>query len=281
MMEFRNKTWDQERALYGMHNCKVVDCKFEGPADGESALKECTNVEIENCDFKLRYPIWHVKNVKINNMRMTDTCRASMWYVDNIEIKNSQMNGIKALRECNNITIYDSSAISDEFCWMCHNIKIKGLELSSVYPFLCCSNIEIEDMKANAKYCFQYAQDVTIRNLNIDTKDTFWHGKNVTVYDSVLKGEYLGWYSENLHLIRCKIIGIQPLCYCKGLVLEDCEMIDTNLSFENSDVKATIVGSILSIKNPISGYIHADSIGEIILDEHRRPDANCDIKTLQ
>ena len=107
---------------------------------------------------------------------------------------------------------------------------------------------------------------MTIKNSYLDTKDAFWHSQNVTVYDSVVKGEYLGWYSENLRLIRCKIIGTQPLCYAKGLKLEECEMIDTDLSFEKSEVQATIVGHIISIKNPTKGLIKANSIGEIIQD---------------
>ena len=43
-------------------------------------------------------------------------------------------------------------------------------------------------------------------------------------------------------------------------------MIDTDLSFERSEVRADIKGSIVSVKNPISGYINADSIGEVIFD---------------
>ena len=54
------------------------------------------------------------------------------------------------------------------------------------------------------------------------------------------QGEYLAWYSENLRLVRCKIIGTQPLCYAKNLVLEDCEMEGADLSFEYSEVTATV-----------------------------------------
>jgi hypothetical protein len=39
-----------------------------------------------------------------------------------------------------------------------------------------------------------------------------------------------------------------------------------DLSFERSEVKAKVVGAIESVKNPISGYIKADSIGQIVLD---------------
>ena len=85
--------------------------------------------------------------------------------------------------------------------------------------------------------------------------------------DSVIKGEYLGWYSKNLTLIRCKIAGTQPLCYCKGLKLIDCETENCDLSFEYSEVKAFVKGEIVSVKNPKSGKIVADKIGEVILKD--------------
>ena len=41
-------------------------------------------------------------------------------------------------------------------------------------------------------------------------------------------------------------------------------MTGTDLAFEYSDVDADIRGNILSVKNPRSGTIVADSVGEII-----------------
>lgn len=54
-------------------------------------------------------------------------------------------------------------------------------------------------------------------------------------------------------------------------------MEETDLSFENSDVRATVRGTICSVKNPVSGFIRADAIGELILDEHLREGADCRI----
>ena len=71
---------DQERALYGLQDARITACRFEGPADGESALKECARLYIEDCDFLLRYPLWHVKDAALTDCRMTDTCRAALWY---------------------------------------------------------------------------------------------------------------------------------------------------------------------------------------------------------
>lgn len=106
-----------------------------------------------------------------------------------------------------------------------------------------------------------------ISNSILDTKDAFWHSKNVTVRDSIVKGEYLAWFSDGLTLINCKIIGTQPLCYCTNLKLINCEMENTDLSFEYSDVEADIKGNVVSIKNPKSGKIIVDSVGEIINED--------------
>ena len=82
----------------------------------------------------------------------------------------------------------------------------------------------------------------------------------------MVKGEYLAWYSENVTFENCKIIGTQPLCYCKGLRLINCEMTDTDLAFERSEVEADITTPVISIKNPLSGHITVPAVGEIIRD---------------
>ena len=40
MTTFENKKFDEERALYGVDGVVLKNCAFDGPADGESALKE-------------------------------------------------------------------------------------------------------------------------------------------------------------------------------------------------------------------------------------------------
>lgn len=268
---------DEERALYGIHNAEVRRCTFDGPADGESALKECRDLLVESCDFRLRYPFWHTHRATIKNSTMTDTCRAALWYDSNITMEDCTLDGIKALRECDDSTLRRCTAVSPEFGWFCRGVTLEDVTLTGEYPFLRCRDMEIKGLELHGKYSFQYVENTVIRDSVLDTKDAFWHCKNITVYDSVVKGEYLAWYSENLRLVRCKISGTQPLCYCKGLVLEDCEMEGTDLSFENSEVTATVRGNILSVKNPVHGHIEADSIGEIILDENLWSGADCQI----
>ena len=80
-----NKTFDEERALYGSKNLTVRDCRFDGPADGESAFKECENVAVNKCFFNLRYPFWHDDGLKLSNSELTELCRAALWYSKNID----------------------------------------------------------------------------------------------------------------------------------------------------------------------------------------------------
>lgn len=261
-----NKKFDEERALYGISGTLIKECDFDGPADGESALKECRDIIAEGCFFNLRYPFWHVNKAVIKNCRMTENCRAALWYDNDIYIENSEMHGIKALRECTGIEINNCDIISPEVFWKCSDIKIGSARISSEYPFFESRKIVIDDMNLKGKYSFQYVENMVITNSVLDTKDAFWHSKNITVYDSVVKGEYLGWYSENIRFVRCRITGTQPLCYCKGLILEDCTMEDTDLSFERSEVEASVKGRIESVKNPLRGKISAGEIGELIIE---------------
>ena len=267
-MLYENNTYDQERALYGLQDAVIKNCRFCGPADGESFLKECKGIQVNDCFMDLRYPLWHVTDGVLENCEMTENCRAALWYDKNIRIENCKMMGIKALRECENVVLKNTTVNSPEFIWKVRGLEIDNVEiLGSEYPFFEVRDAKINKLKMKGKYSFQYDENIEISNSEFDTKDAFWHSKNMVIRDSVVKGEYLAWYSENLTFINCKIIGTQPFCYCKNLVLENCTMEQCDLSFERSEVQATVIGKIDSVKNPLKGQIKADGIGEVILDE--------------
>ena len=264
----KNQIFDQERALYGLKDTLVKNCRFDGPADGESALKEARNIQAEGCYMNLRYPFWHVDGARISDTLFTENCRAALWYDNNIDIEESSLFGIKALRECQNITLKNCKVNSTEFAWKSQNLTIENVTIEeSEYPFFEIREAKISGLKMKGKYSFQYNENIQITNSELDTKDAFWHTKNVTVKNSLVKGEYLGWYSENLTLENCRIIGSQPFCYCKNLVLKNCTMENCDLAFEKSSLQAEIKGKIDSVKNPLSGKIIADCIGLLIQEK--------------
>jgi hypothetical protein len=274
LKKIENQTFSKEREFYASENIQLINCKFTGEEDGESAFKESKNIHIDSCWWNLRYPFWHVDTLKIEKTTLTENCRAALWYTKNIDIVNSNLHGIKALRECSDIKIENSSIISLEFGWFNHNISMINTSVKGEYFMLKTKNLNFENVNLDGKYSFQYIENATFTNCYFNTKDAFWHGKNIIVKDSIIKGEYLAWYSEDLTFINCKIIGTQPLCYCKNLKLINCEMENCDLSFEKSNVEASITSHVVSIKNPTSGTIKVQTVGELILND---PNSKCNI----
>lgn len=273
----RDKFYEGERPLYASNNLRLENVKFY---PGESALKESSNIEAVNCTFMCKYPFWHTDGALIEECDFSVYSRAAIWYSRNIRMINSRVDAPKMFREVDGLFI-KKVKLTDaaETCWNCRDIELYDVEArNGDYIFMNGKNITIDGLDLQGNYSFQDAKDVVIRNAVMDSKDAFWKTENVTVYDSVINGEYLGWYSSNLRLINCKIGGTQPLCYATNLILENCEfMDDCDLAFEFSTVEAEVKNHIVSVKNPLKGFIRAQSIGQIIIDKNARNTEACKI----
>jgi hypothetical protein len=172
---------------------------------------------------------------------------------------------------------------AEETLWDCDEVEIRNSRIDNAdYLGMHTNNVLLENYLQNGNYSFQYSKNMTIRNCILNSKDSLWESENVTIIDSEINGEYLAWYSKNLRLIRCHITGEQPLCYCENLYMEDCTMgEDANLAFEYSSINATLKGHVHSIKNPTTGKIVVESVGEIIIDKNQKAPANCIIEVLK
>ena len=279
MEKIINKEFAGERPLFGSHDLRLENVTIHA---GESAIKECSNIEAVNCLFEGNYPFWHVHGFRIDRCRFDVGGRSALWYSDHLKMTDTVIDAPKMFREMTDIDI-ENVVINDadEVFWRCDRLNIRNLTLhGGTYPFMFSSNIYVDGLESDSKYVFQYVKDVEIHNARITTKDAFWEVENVTVYDSELNGEYLGWHSRNLRLANCHITGEQPLCYARDLVLENCTFgPDCDRAFEYTSLKADIRGSITNIKNPMSGHIVADSIGSVTIDENIKAPADCVIET--
>lgn len=262
-----NRTFDEERALYGERDLLVRNCRFDGPADGESAFKECEHVRVEGAFMNLRYPFWHDHGLELRDVEMTELCRAALWYSEGVTIEDSRLHGIKALRECSDVRMRGCDVVSPEFGWSTRRLVMEGCRAESEYFLMRASDVLLTEVSLRGKYSFQYVENLTIERCELDTKDALWHARHVIVRDSVVRGEYLGWYSEDVTFVNCRIEGTQPLCYCKGLTLVGCEMVGCDLAFERSQVTAEVTTPIESVKNPLAGSrVTAPAVGEVIRD---------------
>ncbi|MDE6227162.1 MAG: DUF3737 family protein [Muribaculaceae bacterium] len=266
----KNTEFGGERPLFATRNLKLEDVVIH---TGESALKCCANIDAVRCRFEGKYPFWHVDGFKITDCLFTPGARAALWYSRNLVMKDTQVDAPKMFREMDGIVLRNVNIPDgEETLWHCSNIDAENVDIRKAdYLFMHSHHIRIDGWYQEGNYSFQYCRDVEIRNAKIHSKDAFWGTENVTVYDSELTGEYLGWHSRRLRLVRCRISGTQPLCYARDLILEDCVFApDCDLAFEDSEVQATILSPVTSIKNPKTGQIKAQSVGELIIDENSK-----------
>lgn len=274
----KNQSFGGERPLFGSSNLRIEGVTI---TDGESAIKQCADIEVDGCHFYGKYPLWHVDRSHISHSYFAPGSRSAIWYSNDLWMEDCVIDGPKFFREMRNVnlervTINDA----DETFWRINGLRLKDVELhGGTYPFMFCQDIYVDGLTSDSKYVFQYCKNVEIHHAQITTKDSFWECENVVIYDSVLDGEYLAWHSKNVRLVRCQLAGEQLLCYTDGLVLEDCTFdASCDRVFEYSNVEADIRGTITHIKNPTSGHITADSIGSVTIDEYVRQPANCIIK---
>ena len=266
-----------ERPLYRKKDLYLEDVIIR---PGESGLKETANITCVKCRFEGKYPLWECDGFVVKDSILTVGARSGLWYSRNGELYDTVIDAPKTFRRMDGIKMRNCWIPGgSETFWDCSNIDVKDCVIERAdYVFMHCENIVLENVKLQGNYGFQYAKNVVIKNCVLNSKDSFWEAENVEVYDSVINGEYLAWYSKNLKLVRCHITETQPLCYCEGLVMEDCTFgSDCDLAFEYSDVEATVKGHVVSIKNPRSGHIHVGSVGEIIIDENIKAPGDCKI----
>lgn len=277
MKTIKNEEFGGERPLFASHGLRLENVTIHA---GESALKACSDIEALGCRFEGKYPFWHVDGFKVRDCLFTPGARAALWYSRGLEMTDTMVEAPKMFREMEDLSLTNVKIPdAQETLWHCRGIRLRDVKTENAdYIFMHCSDIDIDRYEQHGNYSFQYCRNVVIRNSVLHTKDAFWNTENVTVYNSTIIGEYLGWHSRNLRLVNCRIGGTQPLCYAHGLVLENCTFdADADLAFEDSELTADIKGNITSVKNPRSGRITADSIGEIIIDENILAPADCKI----
>ena len=264
-----------ERPLYSSNNLRLERVTI---GEGESGLKESRHIELHNCEFEGMYVLWECEDILCSTCHFASSDRAPLWYGKNIRMHDCLMDAPKVFRELDGM-ILDNLTLTDaaEAFWYCRNGQLKNIKMERAeYAFMQSHHLQIDNLTLRGKYTFQYARNIEIHHAILDTKDAFWNSEDCTIYDSDVKGEYLGWYAKNLRLVRCRISGTQPLCYCENLIIEDCTFApDADLAFEHSSVQATILSTITSIKIPKSGTIRCHGCGEMIEVESGKVEVVC------
>jgi len=253
-----------ERALFASHSLIVEDSVFR---DGESPLKESSDITVKNSVFEWKYPLWYCKDVTVTGTTFLLTARSGIWYTEAVSLIGCTVDAPKTFRRSKKILIENTTMPNaEETLWNCDEVNIKNVSVCGDYFGMGATRVSAENLSLSGNYAFDGGRDIEISSSRLISKDAFWNCEGVTVRDSVIIGEYLGWNSKDVTFINCTIESNQGLCYMDGVTLINCKLINTDLAFEYSSVQADIVSEVESVKNPISGRIRAPRIKEIIHD---------------
>lgn len=253
-----------ERAGFASRGIQFKNCVF---SNGESPLKESSNIALDRCNFEWKYPLWYCEHVQVNNSFWLEMARSGVWYTNHIVVSDSVLQAPKNFRRCQDVTL-ENVTFTDaaETLWMCQDVHLSCVQARGDYFAMNSSDVAIDGLALTGNYCFDGARNVEVANSKLISKDAFWNTENVVVRDSVIVGEYLGWNSKNLTFINCTIESLQGLCYIENLKMVNCKLLNTTLAFEYSTVEAEIDSRIESVLNPKGGSIACESIDELVIE---------------
>ena len=256
-----------ERALFGSSDLSIENARFHS---GESPLKESKNIDLTECEFDWKYPLWYCDGVAAYDTVFNATARSGIWYTNNVFMTNCVIDAPKTFR-CSSGIKLESVRFTDaqETMWKCSDIELLGVHVKGDYFGFGASDVVANYLDVDGNYLFDGGRNITVRNSKLISKDAFWNCEDVVVENCVIVGEYLGWNSKNVTFIGCTIESNQGMCYMENVTLRDCKLVNTDLCFEYCTVDAEVNSHIDSVKNPISGRIVAESIGEIIHEANR------------
>lgn len=267
MKEINRGYYKGERPLFHEKDLYITDTIFD---EGESPLKESSNIELCGSMFKWKYPLWYAKNIRVKNCSWFEMARSGVWYTENITVEDSLIEAPKNFRRCKEVSLKNvSMPNAAETLWSCTGVTLDSVTAKGDYFGMNSSKIQADNLTLYGNYCFDGGRDIEVRSSRLLSKDAFWNCENVTVSDSFIVGEYLGWNSKNLTFVNCTIESLQGLCYIDNLVMKNCKLINTTLAFEYSTVEVDIDGKIDSVFNPSGGRITADCIDELIMEKDR------------
>ena len=256
-----------ERALFSSTDLEIQNATFR---DGESPLKESKNIKLYNCTFSWKYPLWYCQGVEVYNGKLDATARSGIWYTKGIKMHDCVINAPKTFRRSEGISLVNVELTdAQETMWNCSRITLERVNIKGDYFGFGSSDISCRDINVDGNYLFDGGRNIVVKNSRLISKDAFWNCENVIVENCYIVGEYLGWNSKNVTFINCTIESNQGMCYMDNVILKNCTLNNTDLCFEYCTVDAEIVSHVDSVKNPISGRIVADSIGEIIHESNR------------
>ena len=173
MKLIKNAEFGGERPLFESHDLRLENVIIR---TGESAIKECSNIEAVDCRFEGNYPFWHVHGFKIDRCYFDVGGRSALWYSDHLKMTDTIIDAPKMFREMDEIDI--------------ENVTMNDA-------------VEIHHAKITTKDAFWEVENVTIYDSELNGEYLGWHSKNLRLVNCHITGEQPLCYAHDLILENC------------------------------------------------------------------------------
>lgn len=179
-------TFQGKYPLWHTDNFEVENCMFEPGA--RAAIWYSNKLTMRNCQIdapkmfremdglileNIRIPdaeetLWHVRNVKINDMEVANAdylfmhssnIKIKKWrqqgnysfqYCRNVEIHNAYIDSKDAFWETENVTIYDSELHGEYLGWHSKKLRLVNCHISGTQPLCYCTDLVMENCTMDA-----------------------------------------------------------------------------------------------------------------------------------
>ncbi|MCM1345331.1 MAG: DUF3737 family protein [Muribaculaceae bacterium] len=149
-------------ALWYSDHIKITDTKMHGI----KALRECSEVIIENCDIISPEFGWSVKGIKMRH----------------------------------------TTAQSEYFCMRSEDLQFEDVQFQGKYSFQYIRNAIFENCTFDTKDAFWHSENVTVKNSVVKGEYLAWYSDGLTLVNCKIIGTQPLCYCKNLKLVDCEMI---------------------------------------------------------------------------
>ena len=141
-----------ERALFNSKELNICDSVF---ADGESPLKESSDIALHGSIFKWKYPLWYCTDIKADGCVLLETARSGIWYTKNIEMSDCVIEAPKTFRRSSGIRLSDvTMPNAKETLWNCFDVRLERVSVTGDYFGMNTDNVYADGLVIDGNYAF-------------------------------------------------------------------------------------------------------------------------------
>ncbi len=149
-------------ALWYSDHVEITDTKLHGI----KALRECSDVLIQNCDIISPEFGWSVRGIRMEN----------------------------------------TTAVSEYFMMRSENLTFRGVTFKGKYSFQYIKNATFENCTFDTKDAFWHGENITVKDSVVKGEYLAWYSDGLTLVNCKIIGTQPLCYCKNLKLINCEMV---------------------------------------------------------------------------